>query len=58
MSLIVRRETQGDGEESPEEESPVAGTSGDASAQTGSEEVRRGGVRGKEEGTFCDVSIM
>lgn len=46
------RETQGDGEESPEEESPVSRSSSDAPAQTGSKEVMK-----EEAGCFC-VSIL
>lgn len=41
MSFVISRETQGDGEESAEEESSLTGASSDAPAQTGSQEVRR-----------------
>lgn len=38
---FISRETQGDGEESAEEESSLTRASSDAPAQTGSQEVRR-----------------
>lgn len=41
LALIVCRETQRDGKESIEEESPLSRASGDTSAQTRSQEVRR-----------------
>lgn len=58
LILIIHRETQGDGEESAEEESSVTRTSSDASAQTRSQEVSRGGMMRKEEAAFCDASVM
>lgn len=49
--LDTNRETQGDGKESPEEESLGTGASSDTSAQTRSQKVM------KEEAAFCAVSM-
>lgn len=53
LSCLPGRETQGDGEESPEEEGPVSRSPGDAAAPTGSQEVTK-----EEVGCFSDVSIL
>lgn len=58
LTLIIHRETQRNGKESAEEESPLTRTSSDASAKTRSQEVRKGGMVRREEAAFCGVSIM
>lgn len=57
------RETQGDGEKSAKEESPLAGSSSDASAPAGSQEVRGGMSKplwakrtGRDEGVAAWIS--
>lgn len=50
LSCLPGRETQGDGEESPEEEGPVSRSPSGAAAPTGSQEVTK-----EDAGCFSDV---